>query len=291
MSPTFIAHPLPTRGAHRPAAKQRRRHTTPRASAERRVAAPATQQTTAPAVPTAPARGRAQRRGRARARVVDSRVGGALETHHWVTVAGESASAFEKAATSHASVAALLEQRTGAGRVHRWLLRAAPSTALGLPDGTFRTDKATYCVMECFGGPAPDRWLGAVKRAAPALGAHDIRSLQYASLFAARAHTADKEPAAVVVEGFNAQPEMVDAVAEILRDAAEASVNAGQCVAFSVLQAENRPTFFKTVAVYADAGALRAHRDGFDRAVVRRTAGKTIGEHRSRQTFTPVLFE
>lgn len=256
--------------------------------------------TAAPSSPSVSRHVRAKGRARARAPVIDSRVAGVVEAHHWIVVASGSTRAFEKAALANAHVTSLVEKRSGNGALHRWLLTLIPDPTLGFMDGVFRTETTTYVVMETFKSSNLDerltqRWLSAVKRVRPMFEMLDIRSLSYENVFTSKVHGASFDPNCnvVVVESVNvdmSRPQNLQEVMEILRTGAEASVSAGECLEFCVLQAKDRPGFFKTIEVYKDVDALRAHMDGFDRAFVRRTQGRTIGSHRSRQTFKPVFF-
>lgn len=282
-APAFIAHPLPalrTRVARRNATCRRR--------------APC-------AVASADEAARAQSRTHVRAPVVDSRVAGVSEAHHWICVRSDYARAFERAAAANASVTAVVEERAGRGASRRWVLRRVADPSLGFIDGSFVTDTTTFVVMEAFrdGEHADDahthRWLSAVRRTSRALGALDIQSMPYYSIFSARRHHArpETESAVIVVESINvdmSRPENLEDIKSILRSGAEASVNAGESLDFSVLQAKGEPSFFKTVEVYENVDAMRTHMERLDRAFVRRSRGKLIGHHRERQTFKAILF-
>jgi len=234
-----------------------------------------------------------------KAPVVASRVAGVTESHHWIHVNGGLAKAFERAAAANASVTALVEERAGAGARRRWVLRRCADPSLDFVDGAFTDDDlATFVVMEQWDDndtEAPEsththRWLSAVRRVGPMLGAIDIQTLSYRNIFRARKVNSPPNPdgCIIVTESINVHPDSVGCMSEILSTTAQASVAAGECLEFSILQS-TAGNFFKTVEVYADAQAIRNHMDGVDRSFVNRTRGKTMGEHRERQTFKASL--
>lgn len=229
---------------------------------------------------------------RVRAPVVDSRVAGVVDTHHWIHVNASFARAFERAAAANAGVTAVVEARAGTPARRRWVLHRVADPSLEFLDGTFTTDAVTYVVMEQYDTPTgtqdvahTHRWLSAVKKVGPMLGAIDIATLTYDSVFSARRHNAmpTQENAIVVIESFNAKN--AREMRAILQETAEAAVQAGECLEYSVLQAQGS-AFFKTVEVYQDVEALKNSRSArVHRALERRLVGKVVGEHRERQTF------
>ncbi len=232
---------------------------------------------------------------RVSAPVVDSRVAGAAESHHWINVTASFARAFERAASANAGVTAVVEARAGTPARRRWVLRRVADPSLDFLDGTFMTDIATYVVMEQYDTPrTPEdahthRWLSAVKRVGPMLGAIDIATLSYDSVLSATRHNAKptEENAIVVIESFNARD--VDEMKTILKETAEAAVQAGECIEYSVLQSRGG-SLFKTVEVYQDVEALKKSSTArVHRAFQRRLVGKLVGEHLERQTFKATL--
>lgn len=243
---------------------------------------------------------------RVRAPAVDSRVSGATASHHWIHVTTQYARAFERAAAANASVTAEVERRAGGGASRRWVLRRVADPTLGFLDGTFAQDTATYVVMERYLSPsnptttpsatadtAPTtrRWLSAVRRVGPALGALDIASRDYDSIFAAERYRrdVDAERCYVVVEAVQALPSHGEAVRHVLSTGAEAAVMADECVEMDVLQATTNADFFKIVTVYEDVDQMVRHLEGGYNAFRLRTRGKLIDAKRERQTFKPTL--
>lgn len=244
----------------------------------------------------------ARARKRMRAHVVDSRVASVVEAHHWITVKGSATRMFERAAVAQADMTRHVERRTGAGALHRWVLRNVQDPTLGFMDAAFVTKPTdTYVVMETFKSGEQDdvthRWLSAVERVGPAVDTLDIQTRHYENVFTAKLHDAEFDPdrTIVVVESVNvdmSRPGNLEEVTGILRSGAEASVANGECLEFCILQAPGERGFFKTIEVYRDVDALRAHMDGLDRAFVRRTQGRCIvsSHGRSRESFKAVVF-
>lgn len=284
-STAFVAHPLP---ATRPRRRTHALACRPRAPV---------------AVASDESHVRAKPRTHVRAPVVDSRVAGVSENHHWISIRAASARAFERAAAANASVTAVVEARENRRADRRWVLRQVADPSLGFIDGGFSTDCVMYVVMEAFpdistpnaSSAHTERWLSAVRRTSRAFGAVGIQSLPYHSVFAARRHHArpQEDTAVVVLEtvAVDTANASIDDVLHILRSGAEATVSAGECIDFSVLQAKGAPSLFKTVEVYQDVDAMRAHIELLDRAFVRRTKGKLVGTHRERYTFKAILFD
>lgn len=195
-----------------------------------------------------------------------------------------------------------MERRAGQGALHRWVLRQVSDPIVGLLDVSFEAQGARYVVMETFkkrlSQEAPGvmrRWLSAVERVGPLMDTVDIRTRNYENVFTSKLHDVQFDPNQniVVVESVNvdmSRKQNLQEVIEVLRSTAEAAVSAGNCLEFCVLHAPGEQGFFKTIGVYKDVGALRAHIDTLDKVYVRRVQGRTIKGNRSRQTFRPVVF-
>jgi quinol monooxygenase YgiN len=234
-----------------------------------------------------------------RAPVVDSRIGSAVEAHHWITVSSSSVRLFERAAVAHTDMVRRVERHAQNGSIHRWVLRAVADPALATPLQSSNA-QSRYVVMETF-KPGEDnsrgvmrRWLGAVERLGPALNAPVVQTLQYNNVFTSKLHNAkfDINDAVVIVESVNAgSMDCAEELQNLLEANAEASVACGDCLEFCVLEAVDSPAFYKTIEVYADVDRLHQHMEGNDASFLEKIAPFAVrSAHRSRSAFKPVVF-
>lgn len=195
-----------------------------------------------------------------------------------------------------------VERRAGIGALHRWVLRQVKDPTLDCAHAEMKEGR--YVVMETFKKQVwkerpqvMKRWLSAVERVAPMMHTLDIRTTKYDNVFTSKLHDAKFDPNKniVVVESFNVGRGEEADVINVLRTTAEAAVSGGNCLEFCVLHKPGEQGFFKTIEVYNNLDALKAHIDTLDRVMVRSLQGKTLhgrnGQgRRNRHTFRPVVF-